>query len=79
MIKYPFNNKEARVKWYLINSIVFSLVTSSIAIAAVDNFSALLNSILNYIFFIGFYVFIGYAVFSMVYACRKLSKPGISS
>ena len=80
MIKHPFQQKEGRVKWYMMYSVVFSLVLAVSCLTIVSSYSQIrwLAYSLNTALLLAFLVFIVSSIFSVTFARRKLSAPGIS-
>lgn len=75
MIKYPFKDKDSRLKIYITFSIFLSAFVSVFLVLQGD----LTTNMNGFSFFIYAYVtLILYAMISTYYAYHKLSKPGIS-
>jgi hypothetical protein len=76
MIKYPFNDKESRLKYYIWSS--FS-VAFFIGVANVVYLNAGESKRWPYIIYIGWFTFfLAMAIYSTIYAGCKLIRPGIS-
>lgn len=80
MIKYPFKQKEGRVKWYMLYSVTFSLAIAILSLMNVSRVSEKMwmENLLNSALLLAFIVFIFSAFYSVIFAYRKLSAPGIS-
>lgn len=75
MIKYPFKDKDSRLKIYIVFSFFVSVIVSTYLVIQGD----LTNKMTGFRTFIYAYVtLILYAISSTYYAYNKLSKPGIS-
>ncbi len=80
MIKYPFKQKEGRVKWYMLCSVMFSLAIAIFSLMIVwrESEKMWMENLLDSALLLAFIVFIFSALYSVIFACRKLSAPGIS-
>lgn len=78
MIKYPFKDKQSRMKKYLALSITASIVVASIVTNV--TIRSYYETTWPFRFFIwGYSAIVVISVLSTIFAWKKLSKPGISA
>ena len=75
MLRYPFDKKESRMKFYWIISLILSITLTLTAICF-DN-----EAVISFAVYGTLAVLVAYfciLIFSVIFACRKLSGPGMS-
>lgn len=77
MIKYPFKDKQSRMKFYLTACFIASISVAVIVTSVINN-SQLQKTWPFYFFVLGYGAIVFISVASSIFAYKKLSKPGIS-
>ena len=76
MIQYPFDNNESRMKWYIIVSVILSLIPTILFNFDLGNTLVVDIASWTVITYVGVYLVI--FIYSICFTLKKLSGPGIS-